>query len=270
MPAFPFGLIISIIGISFHRIRQAHLDVAAIIHSAMNMRGADWREETMRITGIEGLTFGVDNVKAASRVCRDFGLEPADSHSSTFKTLDGSWIIVRPANDPSLPGPIGAGSAPRELTFGVPDIAALEAARAELDKDRATAFDGQTLRSLDDCGLAIAFKVSTKAPVIERRSGGGAPGHVHRDTSRCLGYQTFVKPRGIAHVAWNCIDERKARGRHELGSDFFWYFDVPLGGAFGYTCDVHHVGENRKPMVLEFSKENGVMWPMQPLEPQYH
>jgi catechol 2,3-dioxygenase-like lactoylglutathione lyase family enzyme len=49
-------------------------------------------------------------------------------------------------------------------------------------------------------------------------------------------------------------------GRHRLGSNYFWYFQAPLGGNLEYTCDVDQVDENWVPMELEFTRENSALW----------
>lgn len=295
----------------------------------------------MKITGVEQLTFGVDDIDAAARFCSDFGLVRVAGDPVTFEARDGGRIIIRDLNDGDLPVAMTEGPTLRELTWGVADAATLTAIDEELRKDRQTSFDGTTLRSTDDIGLAIAFKVSSKRPVHEPLPAGNVPGHFQRAVNQRIEVEKEIQPRGIAHVVFDCADEPKARrfyterlgfkvsdsfrdagaflrtsiqrehhclftvkrertglnhvafyvtdfhevmlggaamskagwptrwgpGRHRLGSNFFWYFHAPFGGAFEYTCDVDHVDDDWEATELEFSQENSAIWSTQYLAP---
>lgn len=85
------------------------------------------------------------------------------------------------------------------------------------------------------------------------------------------------KPGGLNHIAFYVTDfhevmlggmhmmeagwgTRWGPGRHKFGSNYFWYFHSPLGGALEYTCDIDQVDENWVPKEVEFCPENAAMW----------
>jgi catechol 2,3-dioxygenase-like lactoylglutathione lyase family enzyme len=298
----------------------------------------------MRITGIEELTFGVDDIATSAKFCSDFGLERISTDPEIFETRDGGRIILRPMDDPGLPKAITGGPTLRELTWGVKDSATLDEIRAELEKDRQTTFDGKTLRSVDDIGLAIDFTVTARRAVEEPLPAVNVPGHIQRGVNRRIEVKKDIRPRGIAHVVLDCVDEPTARrfyidrlgfkvsdsfrdagaflrtsiksehhclftvkrdqtglnhvafyltdfhevmlggagmieagwatrwgpGRHRLGSNYFWYINAPIGGAFEYTCDGDHVDDAWEPIELEFSRENSAIWSTQYIAPPKH
>jgi hypothetical protein len=85
------------------------------------------------------------------------------------------------------------------------------------------------------------------------------------------------KPGGLNHIAFYVTDfhevmlggmhmmetgwaTRWGPGRHKFGSNYFWYFHSPLGGALEYTADIDQVDENWVPQEVEFCPENAAMW----------
>lgn len=295
----------------------------------------------MRIDGVESLLFGVEDMDACARACTDFGLVEAEDIAGprrSFEARDGSSIVLHAIDDPVLPPTQVAGPTLRMVIWGVPDVAALDAISAELEKDREVRREGDMIVSHDDNGMWLAFRVSTKRKLDGPTPAGNIPGHHQRPVnSRAIDAPRKVQPLGIAHVVFDCANERKARafyverlgfivsdsfrdvgafirtatarehhsmftvqrtpaglnhvafyvtdfsevmvagigmekagwkvrwgpGRHKLGSNYFWYFHTPLGGALEYTCDVDHVDENWQPLELEFSPENSAIWSAQ-------
>src|SRR5271167_1201860 len=112
----------------------------------------------MDIIGIDTAVFGVDDLDAARRFCRDYGLNETEHGASGagFEALDGSSVILRLSSDKSLPPANVSGSTSRQTIWGVRDKQALEKIGAELSKDRDVRRDAaDVLHSVDDEGLAI-------------------------------------------------------------------------------------------------------------------
>ena len=80
----------------------------------------------MRVTGIEKLEFGVDNLSHCAKFMCDFGLT-RDASGQKFTTLSGARLELNPIDSPDLPPAFEAGNTLRRMTWGVADRAALEA-----------------------------------------------------------------------------------------------------------------------------------------------
>ena len=52
------------------------------------------------ITGIDSITYGVEDVELCRRFVTDWGLRPV---GGDFETLNGCEVKIRPKDDPSLP-----------------------------------------------------------------------------------------------------------------------------------------------------------------------
>ena len=89
---------------------------------------------------------------------------------------------------------------------------------------------------------------------------------------------TVKRPKnGLNHIAFYVTDfhdvmlggkammargwkTRWGPGRHKLGSNYFWYIQSPLGGAFEYTCDVDHVDDDWIAGEFDFSPSMTNIW----------
>jgi catechol 2,3-dioxygenase-like lactoylglutathione lyase family enzyme len=122
----------------------------------------------VKILGPDALVFGVDDLDSCYKYLTDYGLKKVDSAPSgaIYEALDGTCAVVRKASDPGLPAPISASPNIRDQIYGVADKATLEAIGAELSKDREVkpGSDG-VLRSVDDTGYAIGFKVTQRRKI---------------------------------------------------------------------------------------------------------
>jgi catechol 2,3-dioxygenase-like lactoylglutathione lyase family enzyme len=56
---------------------------------------------------------------------------------------------------------------------------------------------------------------------------------------------------GGKHMVSQGWETRKGPGRHELGSNYYWYFKTPMGGAFEFACDMDQVDDAWEPGVWE-------------------
>lgn len=274
----------------------------------------------MNILGVESVVFGVKDVPVAEQFLHDFGLEQTQAcpGGSTWCMLDGTSIVVKAADDPSLPPSDVPAPCPRECIWGVSTQIDLDGLAEALGRHgevwRGT--DG-TVYTRDPAGLAVGFRVSKRraydTQVMGRNVPGQTPGRAVNVVAAefaeapvrlrtiahivffvpdlaaaeafylgVLGFRatdrlvegTFMrcklnhdhhtqflieapadKMRGMHHIAFYLgdIDEviqagqafvRKGAqpafgpGRHLQGSNYFWYFESPLGGQFEYTSDM--------------------------------
>jgi catechol 2,3-dioxygenase-like lactoylglutathione lyase family enzyme len=117
----------------------------------------------MKISRIESLIYGVEDLEAGIRYFDDWGVPRVKRGASgaDFRLPSGQTILVRQAADRSLPATAESGSTLRELVWGVEDARSLKAIGNELARDREVKADKDgTLHSRDECGFAIAFRLT--------------------------------------------------------------------------------------------------------------
>ncbi|HLI22517.1 MAG TPA: VOC family protein [Stellaceae bacterium] len=152
----------------------------------------------MTITGIDAVTFGVEDMAAATRFLEDWGVRRAAN--GVYRCADQSEVRIRPANAPDLPPALEAGSTLREIIWGVDNKRALDAIRRELSRDRDVRVERDgSLRTIDDAGMAIAFRltkrIKLKAKPLEFNTP-GAPRRIDKPTT----YYVRATPQEISHV----------------------------------------------------------------------
>ncbi len=275
----------------------------------------------MRIIGPDELVFGVDNVEDCRTFLTDYGL--SDAGDGRFEALDKTALTVRSVDDPELPAPLKTGSLLRLTIWGVEDQASLDAIEAELSKDREVAKqDDGTLRTKDDAGFEIAFRITRRIkldlPAELVNSPGAKPGRAMNEvaanqdaealprtlshivyfvpdmemtakfyierlgfviTDKFTNTGPFLRPQanndhhvlfmiqtpaymqGLEHLAFHMQGPTELMlagsrmvqkgyesfwgpGRHKFGSNWFWYFNSPLGTHMEYDADMDlHDGE---------------------------
>src|SRR5690348_11078805 len=117
----------------------------------------------MDIIGLNAAVLGVEDVDASWRYCADFGLTAIENGSNGLnaEALDGTQLVIRAANDSSLPASIAAPPNLRETVWAVRDKSVIEAIAAELTRDRQVRLDSDGgLHSHDESGYPIAFQLS--------------------------------------------------------------------------------------------------------------
>ncbi len=268
----------------------------------------------MNITGLDALVFGVDDPAACGQYLIDYGLR--DAGQGRFEALDGTAVVVRAKDDPSLPPAMGTASLLRETVYGVADEATLQAIATELSKDRTVTHGGGVVRAFDDLGFALAFQVSVRRPLDLPAEAVNAPGAPARRPVNAVGVDPAAPalPRALSHVVYFVPDAARAEafyverlgfvctdrftgvgpflrpagtqehhtlffiqtppfmkgcehftfhmggptelmqagarfvekgyqsfwgpGRHQFGSNWFWYFNSPLGCHIEYDADM--------------------------------
>lgn len=164
----------------------------------------------MNIVGLDALVFGVDDLDACRRYLIDYGLQ--DSGDGRFEALDGTAVVVRPKDDPSLPPGLGTASMLRETVYGVADAATLDAIEAELRHDRDVTRRDGILHCTDDTGFALAFQVTRRRPIALAAEKVNAPGEAPARGPNEIGVTPGMPalPRTLSHVVYFVPDARKA------------------------------------------------------------
>jgi catechol 2,3-dioxygenase-like lactoylglutathione lyase family enzyme len=267
----------------------------------------------MNIIGPDALVFGVEDLAGCRQYLVDYGL--ADAGGGRFEALDGTAVVIRAKDDPSLPPDLGTASLLRETVYGVADLATLDAVEAELKRDREVTRRGGVVRAVDDMGFALAFQVSVRRTIRLPAETVNAPGAAPQRGPNALGLpaEPAALPRSLSHVVYFVPDVAKAEafykrlgfvctdrftgvgpflrpagtqdhhtlffietppfmkgcehftfhlggptevllagtrfvekgyqsfwgpGRHRFGSNWFWYFNSPLGCHVEYDADM--------------------------------
>ena len=155
----------------------------------------------MSVLGIDGVTYGVEDLALTRKFFLDWGLELVRETADAldFVCLNGCAVRVRHAGDPSLPPAIEAGSTMREVVWGVESAADLDRLRGALAG--APGYSTDAIAARDPNGLAIRFQVSTKRELELR----GAPvnrwGHAERIDTQSAFYARAL-PIEIGHVVF--------------------------------------------------------------------
>ena len=152
----------------------------------------------MTITGIDAVTFGVENMALAARFLGDWGVKRVGE--GVYRCANRADVRIERLDAPDLPPAIEPGSTLREIVWGVDTRRALDAIRHELARDRAVdAVRDGSFRTTDDAGLAIAFRLAKRIKLKGRPLGfntPGAPGRIDKPTT----YYERATPQEISHV----------------------------------------------------------------------
>jgi catechol 2,3-dioxygenase-like lactoylglutathione lyase family enzyme len=127
----------------------------------------------MSITGIDRVTFGVEDVAACKTFFLDFGLKlvTETAQSLDFETLNGCELRIRHKDDPSLPPAIEEGSTAREVIWSAESEADLDHLRPRMKAAAGFREDNGILYAVDPNGLTIGVRRSHKRAITVR----GAP-----------------------------------------------------------------------------------------------
>ena len=158
----------------------------------------------MKISRIESILYGVQDLNAGIRFYTDWGLDCVQrgTHGADFTMPSGQTVLLRNIDDRALPPAIEPGSSVREITWGVGDADSLQEIAAELSRDRAVSQDAEGgLHTVDPNHSAIAFRIAKQLPANSARVNESGPP---------------MTPQRIAHVVYTVT---KLQGRPT--SDFY-------------------------------------------------
>ncbi|HBX9965626.1 TPA: glyoxalase [Klebsiella variicola] len=251
----------------------------------------------MNILGPDYLVFGVDDLAGCRQFLLDYGLR--EQENGFFSALDGTGVLLRERDDPSLPAALRRD---REVKLGADGV----------------------LRCVDDAGFALGFRVSQRQPLQREGEKINAPGdHAGRPVNQTgASADMAAEPRSLSHVVYFVPDAARAEafyqrlgfictdrfthvgpflrpagtqdhhtlfliqappfmtgiehftfhlggptelmmagsrfqqkgyqtfwgpGRHQLGSNWFWYFNSPLGCHIEYDADMDQHDDHWQP-----------------------
>lgn len=162
----------------------------------------------MAINGVESAIFGVDDLSLCSRFFTDFGLvaHAQSPEMVDFQLPEGSHVILRRSDAPSLPKPYSEGPGVREVIWGVDSQSSLNEIETELSSDRTVTKDADgTLHTTDDLGLAIGFRIFKRQPLVAQEDLVNSPGRAERWNQHRKWYSRAT-PQLIHHVVFGCAD----------------------------------------------------------------
>jgi hypothetical protein len=237
----------------------------------------------MPIVGVESVIFAAVDPSEQIRFFEDFGLEGERSAASAdFLLPEGSRVLVRRADDPSLPPAFLPGDGPREVIWGVDSQDDLDLIEAELRRDRAVTEDADgALHTVDPNAVRIGFRLFHRKPLDQVTSVENTQTNRPR-WNKVRPLYDRARPKVIQHVVFSVPDVDaaidfyvkrlnfrisdvirgrgvflRAQGRHEHHNLFL--VNRPLGFhhmAFGLDCiDELMMGANemqRKGWISEF------------------
>jgi len=162
----------------------------------------------MSITGIDAVTFGVTSKVKAARFLKHWGLKKTKSgtYGANYISADGTEVNFRDHKTRSLPKAIHAGSTIREVIWGVERQSDLKAIAKELSKDRPVkVLKDRSLRTFDDIGLGIGFRVSQRKKLKPKPLSFNLPGSNVRVDKPATFYKR-AEPQTISHIVFGVPD----------------------------------------------------------------
>ena len=185
------------------------------------------------------------DLAAARRFYADFGLSEAAAAAdrSDFRTLDGTEIRLRRADDPALPPAVVDGPTVREIVWGVDGEPTLRRIADELAKDRDVAFDADgVLHCRDDDGYGIAFRIDRRdayVPPAPRLNLYGAP------PARPVTAPPMMAPEAAPIAVPRSVSLQAARVREDAARQIatIVFFMVPAPGCLTGS-DASHEDED--------------------------
>jgi catechol 2,3-dioxygenase-like lactoylglutathione lyase family enzyme len=170
----------------------------------------------MNIVGLEELVFGVEDLNGCSQYLIDYGLEQIKNGSEgvRFEALDGTAVVLFPADSKQLPKTELTNCQLRKTVMGVADSETLDAIAKELSKDREVKkLDDGSLESIDDSGFVIGFYVTRRRLFTKIGEISNAPGSPIQRSANTLGVtrdQKRIQPRSLSHLVYFVPDAEKA------------------------------------------------------------
>lgn len=170
----------------------------------------------MKITGLETLVFGVENLGDCAQYLKDYGLIAVreDAQGGRYEALDGTAVELALASDPALPPVMPNGCLLRKTVLAVADDATLNAIAAELGKDREVKrlADG-SLESVDDAGFTLGFALTQRRSLNRAGEISNLPGSPFQRPANHLGVDANVGPihaSTLSHIVYFVPDVAKA------------------------------------------------------------
>jgi catechol 2,3-dioxygenase-like lactoylglutathione lyase family enzyme len=200
----------------------------------------------MPIGGIESVIYGVDSMADSVRFFDDFGLASIERSDAltVYRLEEGSRVVVKLRDDPSLPAALHEGIGVREVFFSVSDREELAryADRIEVDREVIRSEDGDSISFTADGNIPVGLRVFTRTPVVYCPDPVNAPDNVKR-LNLHRRWRVRARPKVINHIVWRVEDFDAALAFFRDRLDFRMS-DYQIGaGAFARSegAKQHHV-----------------------------
>jgi catechol 2,3-dioxygenase-like lactoylglutathione lyase family enzyme len=180
----------------------------------------------MKITNLECLEFGVDDVEGAIQFSTDYGLQrvPSSPAAARMEAQDGTAIEISHRSAAHLAPAFDNPNTLRKTTYGVADAATLAAIAAELGKDRSvrTLPDG-AIEAQDDMGFTLGFQVTRRKALNLQPERVNAHGSALQRPANVIAVDEDVRiaPRTLSHVVYFVPDAAKAEAFYVKRLGFF-------------------------------------------------
>lgn len=200
----------------------------------------------MPIGGVERIIYGVSDMPGSIQFYDDFGLKSVKRTDAevVYQLEEGSKVILRHIDDPSLPAPYFSGSGVRQTFYGVDTKEELDsyAERIGVDRDVKRGADGQSIEFLSDCGIPLGLRVWTRKKVSYAPDPVNAPDNVQR-LNQHRRWRYRAHPKTINHVVWRVKDIEKSFAFWRDRLDFRLTDYQVEAGIFGRAAGAqqHHV-----------------------------
>lgn len=162
----------------------------------------------MSIIGIDAITFGVTNQNKAMKFLSHWGLKKmsSGSYGANYTCADNTEVKLRHCKNKGLPQAIQAGATIREVIWGVQRQRDLNKIEKELSKDRKVRIlKDKSLRTVDDMGLGIGFRISRRKELDPEPLSFNMPGRTTRVDKRAKFYDR-AEPLAISHIVFGVPD----------------------------------------------------------------
>ena len=188
----------------------------------------------MKYTGIDQITYGVDDMAAGKRFFADWGLrqEGDEEGEVRYQTLDGTIVALRPLDDPALPPAFEEGPTLREVIWGVDGSSDIDDLRTVLAGEESyREIDGRPACT-DPNGMTLSFRVSRRVEVDAPASPINTYAQPNVRIDRQSTFYDRAAPIEIGHVVFfaNDVPETEKFYMEKLG--FVMSDRYPGSGAF--------------------------------------
>lgn len=197
----------------------------------------------MDVLGIDEITYGASDLPACKTFFLDWGLKLVDERDAAlvFETMNGCRVIVRAADDPSLPPAIEAGPTLREVVWGLSSQEVLERFRGIVQGLPQPVSGPGRIGCTDPNGLAVRFQVSRKRDVEVECAKMNTWSHRPRMNQRSPAYER-AEPIEVGHVVFFVKDVAACEAFYCSNFGFVPSDRYPGRGAFLRCANVggHH------------------------------
>jgi catechol-2,3-dioxygenase len=158
----------------------------------------------MAILGVAKAVYGVDDLDKCTQFFSDYGLslQEKTAQKTVFELEDGSQLVLRKKDDPTLPKAWFDGNGVKETIWAVDTQESLDRLIANLQGDREVRRDNDgTAHFLADDGMPQGLQVFRKRELVSAADEINTPARAAR-VNRNRTWRKRARPKSIAHVVF--------------------------------------------------------------------